>query len=103
VAGCGCPEGHVDPLGASSELVFPWAGVLVLPGDYELYGELATGPARHDFGGPLHQFQHGIVHFVQALGSRSCTTTGSGCFARRTPWSTRREAAGRRSSPRPAA
>jgi hypothetical protein len=45
VAGCGCPEGHPDPLGVSSELVFPWAGVLVLPGDYELYGEMATGPA----------------------------------------------------------
>jgi hypothetical protein len=41
----------------------------VLPGDYELYGEMATDPAWQDFGGPLHQFQHGIVHFVQALGS----------------------------------
>jgi hypothetical protein len=69
VEGCGCPGGHLDPLGASSELAFPWAGVLVLPVDYELYGEMATGPARHDFGGPLHQFQHGIVHFVEALGS----------------------------------
>jgi hypothetical protein len=69
VAGCDCPEGHLDPLGTAAELSFPWAGVLVLGADYELFGEFGTGLYWHEYGGPLHEFHHGIVHFVQALGS----------------------------------
>jgi hypothetical protein len=59
----------LDPLGTSGELVFPWAGVLALRGDYETYDEFATGLWWQEYGGPLHQWHHGIVHFIQALGS----------------------------------
>jgi hypothetical protein len=64
---CACPERHLDPLGPNAELVFPWAGVLVMQGDYESYSEASAEP--QPYGGDLHQFFHGIVHFVQALGS----------------------------------
>src|SRR5690349_10446127 len=69
VPGCSCQENHLDPLGTEGELVFPWAGVLILPGDIEMYHELATDPSFQQYGGPLHGWHHGVVHFIQALGS----------------------------------
>ncbi|WP_433307218.1 hypothetical protein ACQP2F_22935 [Actinoplanes sp. CA-030573] len=69
MAGCACPDRHLDPLGGAAELSFPWAGLLVLPTDYETMVELTTSLVPYRYGGPNQQFQHGILHFVQALGS----------------------------------
>ena len=69
MAGCTCPDGRLAPLGDGAELALPWAGLLVLPIDYESMADLTTGLVSYRFGSPSHRFQHGILHFVQALGS----------------------------------
>ncbi len=66
---CDCPVHHLDLGGSDSELAFPSFGVLVLTADYETYVELASGPAPQPYGGPTHQFEYGIMRFMQALGS----------------------------------
>ena len=69
MAGCACPDGRLYPLGSDAELSFPWAGLLVLPIEYESMVEMTTSLLMYRYGSPNQQFQHGILHFVQALGS----------------------------------
>ena len=69
MAGCACPDGRLYPLGSDAELSFPWAGLLVLPIEYESMVETTTSLLMYRYGSPNQQFQHGILHFVQALGS----------------------------------
>ena len=41
--------------------------------------ETTTSLLMYRDGSPSQQFQHGILHFVQALAARSCTGTGCAC------------------------
>jgi len=66
---CNCAERRLDPFGSQTELVFPWAGVLVLRGDYETYADVVAQKVLLVNGLELHDFHHGTVHFLQALGS----------------------------------
>ncbi len=59
----------MHPTGSRSELGYPWAGVLVLGGDFETYSELASANAAQAHGGELHAFHRGVVDFLHVLGS----------------------------------
>jgi hypothetical protein len=69
MVGCACPDGRLYPLGSDAELSLPWAGLLVLPVEYESVAEMTTSVFLYRYNSPGQQFQHGILHFVQALGS----------------------------------
>jgi hypothetical protein len=69
MGGCACPIGHLDPLGGATELVYPWAGLLVLGFNDEDLEQNATGPTYHPCGGDLHRYYRGILRFMHGLGS----------------------------------
>jgi len=68
MAGCTCPTRRLGPLGGDAERVFPWAGVVVLDVEYESYAEAVSGQWLAHVS-ELIAWNHGILHFVQALGS----------------------------------
>jgi hypothetical protein len=67
MAGCDCPDRRLEPVASQDALVFPWAGVAVMPHDYETYGAIVGGEGGHD--AEIHAFHHAAVRFLQALGS----------------------------------
>ena len=66
---CACPTGRLAPIGSQPELVFPWAGVLVLGTDYETYSEAVSSGLPMAIEDSL-AWSRGGVHFIQALGSQ---------------------------------